>query len=175
MAKEIERKFLVASDGWQHLARGIHYRQGYICSGKGQTVRVRVVENKGILTIKGATQGISRSEYEYPIPLDDALEMLEELCEKPIIVKKRYHIYVAGFTWEVDQFLDENEGLVIAEIELSHENQSFNKPEWIGTEVTGIPRYYNACLHQHPYNQWNPEEIAVQEIQPSENIMSTMK
>ncbi len=160
MAKEIERKFLVSGDAWQHLARGVPYRQGYICSGKNQTVRIRIVENKGILTIKGATRGICRNEYEYPVPIDEATEMLEELCEKPIIVKKRYHIYVAGFTWEVDRFLNENQGLVIAEIELSSEDQTFDKPEWIGAEVTGITRYYNAALHQHPFCKWSQEEIA---------------
>ncbi len=158
MAKEIEKKFLVTDDSWQHLASGMLYRQGYIFSDDNRSVRVRIADNKGILTIKGAAKGISRNEWEYSIPLQDAQEMLEEVCEKPIIVKRRYRIQTAECTWEVDQFEAENQGLVIAEVELQHEDQPLDLPSWIGREVTGIPRYYNASLRTYPYSQWRRDE-----------------
>lgn len=155
MATEIERKFLVKGDQWRSLATGIGYRQGYLSTKKGCTVRVRLVGNKGYLTIKGLTQGCSRAEYEYQIPAADAQEMLDNLCEAPVIDKTRYKIEYAGLIWEVDEFAGENQGLIIAEVELIDENQSIELPEWIGKEVSDDPRYFNANLVQYPYRQWS--------------------
>lgn len=155
MATEIERKFLVKGDQWRALATGTLYRQGYLSTKKGCTVRVRLVGNQGYLTIKGLTQGFSRAEYEYPIPAEDAQEMLDNLCEAPLIEKTRYKIEYAGLTWEVDEFVGENQGLIIAEVELTDENQSLEVPEWIGIEVSGIIGNFNANLVQNPYCQWS--------------------
>ena len=155
MATEIERKFLVKGNEWRSLATGTLYRQGYLSRKKGCSVRVRLVGNQGYLTIKGLTQGCSRAEYEYPIPGEDAQEMLANLCETPLIEKTRYKIEHAGLIWEVDEFAGENQGLIIAEVELTDENQSIELPDWIGKEVSEDPRYYNANLVQHPYSQWS--------------------
>jgi CYTH domain-containing protein len=154
MAKEIERKFLVKSDAWRKLAEGTMYRQGYLNSVKERTVRIRTVGNEAFLTIKGLTVGATRSEYEYPIPLADCNAMLDTLAEKPVIAKKRYKIAKDGLTWEVDEFFGENQGLIVAEVELKSEDQAFTKPDWIGDEVTGDPRYFNANLIKHPYTKW---------------------
>nr|WP_321467631.1 CYTH domain-containing protein [uncultured Desulfobulbus sp.] len=154
MAHEIERKFLLANDQWRGLVPGIHYRQGYLHADSACTVRVRIAGLKGYLTIKGATVGIGRTEYEYAIPLDEAQAMLDSLCPQPQIEKIRYTIPFAGFLWEVDEFLGVNQGLVVAEIELEHEDQRFDQPEWIGREVTGDARYYNAALCAIPFSQW---------------------
>ncbi len=156
MGIEIEKKFLLKNDDWKTLAEGTPYRQGYITSGKERsTVRVRTVGNKkGFLTIKGPTVGATRTEYEYEIPFNDAKHMLDELCEGPIIEKERYKISFDGFIWEVDVFFGENEGLVVAEIELLSEDQHFEKPEWIDVEVTADPRYYNSSLIKKPYSTW---------------------
>jgi len=154
VAKEIERKFLVASEGWRALARGTRYRQGYLSTVKERTVRVRTIDDKGFLTIKGISVGATRSEYEYEIPAADADEMLDDLCEKPIIEKYRYKIPMGNLTWEVDEFLGINDGLIVAEIELLSEDQSFPKPDWIGDEVTGDPRYFNANLIARPFSTW---------------------
>lgn len=155
MATEIERKFLVKGDEWRILATGTVYRQGYLSTKKGCTVRVRLVGNQGYLTIKGLTQGFSRAEYEYPIPAEDAQEMLDNLCDRPLIEKTRYKIEYAGLIWEVDEFASENQGLILAEVELADENQIIELPDWIGKEVSDDPRYYNANLTQHPYSQWS--------------------
>lgn len=154
MGKEIERKFLVKSEDWKELAKGIVYRQGYLSTVKERTVRVRTIGNSGFLTIKGITVGATRREYEYEISTSDADEMLDELCEKPLIEKKRYKIEFAGLIWEVDEFFGDNKGLVVAEVELSNEDQVIQKPQWIGDEVTGDPRYFNSNLTKHPYSQW---------------------
>ena len=154
MAKEIERKFLVKSDAWRKLAEGTLYRQGYLNSVKERTVRIRTVGNEAFLTIKGLTVGATRSEYEYPIPLADCNAMLDTLAEKPIIEKKRYKIKNEGLTWEVDEFFGDNQGLIVAEVELQSEAQTFAKPDWIGEEVTGDPRYFNANLIKHPFTKW---------------------
>ncbi|MGE4559959.1 MAG: CYTH domain-containing protein [Desulfobulbus sp.] len=156
MAREIERKFLLANDQWRGLAEGVHYRQGYLHASRDCTVRVRVAGNRGYLTIKGATIGIGRSEYEYPIPTEDAHAMLDELCSRPQIEKIRYTIPFQGFVWEVDEFLKENKGLVVAEIELAHAQDTFPLPEWIGPEVTGDLRYYNSALCKKPFSAWPP-------------------
>ena len=154
MAKEIERKFLIAGDDWRGLAPGTTYRQGYLSTVKERTVRVRTIDDKGFLTIKGITVGATRAEYEYPIPVADAAEMLDDLCERPIIEKIRYKIPFGGLTWEVDEFLGVNAGLIVAEVELTDEDQVFSRPEWVGGEVTGDPRYFNANLIANPFSAW---------------------
>ena len=127
--------------------------QGYLNSVRERTVRVRIAGGKGYLTIKGIRVGASRPEFEYEIPVEDA-EMLLDLCEKPLIEKNRYRVVEGDFTWEIDEFFGENRGLVIAEIELEHEDQEFSIPDWIGKEVTDDPRYYNASLIKNPYKTW---------------------
>jgi CYTH domain-containing protein len=153
MAKEIERKYLVKGEQWRTLATGIIYRQGYIPTAGNQTVRVRLVGEQGYLTIKGPRIGISRTEFEYPIPLEDAQEMLLNLCAKPLIEKKRYKIKYQDLIWEVDEFFGENAGLIIAEVELESENQLIDLPDWIDCEVTD-PKYFNSNLIKHPYSKW---------------------
>jgi len=145
MGLEIERKFLVSGTPW-HGHRGVDCRQGYLNLGSAQTVRVRVADGRGFLTIKGPSQGATRTEFEYPIPLADAEQILAELCLPPIIKKTRYLIPHAGLTWEVDVFAGENQGLVIAEVELDDEQQAITLPSWVGEEVTGDVRYFNAYL-----------------------------
>lgn len=154
MGIEIERKFLLTSTSWKELAPGTSYRQGYLNSTKERTVRVRTIDDKGFLTIKGLSVGATRIEYEYEIPVVDAKHLLDDLCEKPLIEKNRYKITYGGFVWEVDEFFGENKGLIVAEIELESEDQSFDKPEWVGEEVTGDPRYFNSSLIKEPYSQW---------------------
>jgi len=155
MAKEIERKFLVKGDAWRSLGKATQYRQGYLNSVKERTVRIRTVGDKAFLTIKGLTVGATRAEYEYEIPMADCNAMLDTLAEKPIIDKKRYKIPFEGLTWEIDEFFGENQGLIVAEVELQSEDQQFKKPEWIGAEVTGDPRYFNANLISHQYTKWS--------------------
>ena len=154
MAKEIERKFLVKSDDWKKLATPTFYRQGYLSSTKERTVRVRTVGEKGYLTIKGISTGISRTEFEYEIPVDEANAMLDELCERPLIEKNRSKVVFSGFTWEIDEFFGDNEGLIIAEVELKDENQTVEIPEWIGEEVSGDTRYFNSNLAKNPFKSW---------------------
>lgn len=154
MGKEIEKKFLIKDDSWRGLADGIRYRQGYLNREKGRTVRIRTFGDKGVLTIKGPTEGDARLEYEYEIPLQDANEMLTTLCIQPIIEKTRYKIPMGKFVWEVDEFLGENEGLLFAEIELHFEGEKFEIPKWIGQEVTDDGRYYNANLVTNPFSKW---------------------
>ncbi|BAZ00580.1 adenylate cyclase [Tolypothrix tenuis PCC 7101] len=154
MAAEIERKFLVQGDSWRNLAEGSLYIQGYISTKKEATVRVRIAGNQAYLTIKGATIQYSRSEFEYPIPLEDAREMLNTLCEKPLIEKTRYKIAYGNLIWEIDEFDGVNKGLILAEVELSHEQQQFELPLWIGEEVSHVPKYFNSNLAQHPFSQW---------------------
>lgn len=155
MPTEIERKFLVKSEEWRTLGTGTIYRQGYIATKKGTTVRVRLAGNQGYITIKGASKGISRAEYEYSIPAEDAQEMLDNLCEPPLIEKTRYKIEIAGLIWEVDEFAGKNQGLIVAEVELTDANQTIEIPDWIGQEVSDDARYYNANLAQHPYSEWS--------------------
>ena len=154
MGTEIERKFLVTENSWRSLAAGVKYRQGYLNSAKERTVRVRTIDDKGFLTIKGITTGASRAEYEYEIPVGDADALLDDLCEKPLIEKNRYKINFEGFVWEVDEFFGENQGLIVAEVELESEDQAFEKPGWIGEEVTGDPKYFNSNLINNPYLKW---------------------
>ena len=150
---EIERKFLVANEGWRGLAPGVRFRQGYLQT-RPCTVRVRTEGERGVLTIKGRAQGFSRDEYEYEIPLADAERMLDTLAQPTIIEKLRHRIPFAGFVWEVDEFFGDNAGLVVAEIELEDEAQTFARPDWIGAEVTGDHRYANSALSAHPFCAW---------------------
>lgn len=152
MAIEIERKFLVVGDAWRN-ATPVYFCQGYLNRNKERTVRVRVAGELGYLTIKGATSGASRAEFEYDIPLADAKQMLA-LCDGPLIEKYRRKISYEGMLWEVDEFLGDNQGLVVAEIELESEEQQFAKPNWIGEEVTQDARYYNSNLSASPFNTW---------------------
>ena len=153
---EIERKFLVCNDGYRREAfRSSRIKQGYICSERGRTVRVRIRDDKGYLTIKGASdeKGLSRYEFEKEILLDEA-EQLLKLCEPGMIDKTRFLVKSGSHTFEVDEFYGENEGLVIAEVELQSEDELFEKPHFIGREVTGDRRYYNSHLLKHPFSVW---------------------
>jgi CYTH domain-containing protein len=152
MAKEIERKFLVQGDAWRTHAKGTMYRQGYLNSDKERTVRIRTADGRAFLTIKGITFGATRPEYE--IPFEDGKELLDGLAEKPLIEKRRYKIRSRNVTWEVDEFLGENAGLIIAEVELVSEDQTLELPFWVGDEVTEDPRYYNANLVKNPFTRW---------------------
>lgn len=154
MAQEIERKFLVVGDAWRTLATGTPYCQGYLSTVKGRTVRVRLVGEKGYLTVKGPSAGASRAEFEYEIPVADAEAMLVELCERPLIEKTRRKIPFEGLVWDVDDFAGDNAGLVVAEVELDDEAQEVRLPDWVGEEVTHDPRYFNANLVAHPYKDW---------------------
>jgi CYTH domain-containing protein len=150
---EIERKFLLKNDNWREGAVGVHYKQAYLNEKGDNTVRVRIEGEKAKLTIKGKSSNISRLEFEYDIPMADA-EALFTLAKTPIVEKYRYKIMYAGNCWEVDEFLGLNRGLVVAEIELESETQSFEKPDWIGMEVSGDKRYTNANLARKPYCEW---------------------
>lgn len=154
MGKEIERKFLVDAEQLPELNKGTYIHQGFLNSKKERVVRVRVTDRDAFLTIKGIAEGATRKEFEYNIPLDDAKTLLEELCEKPTIEKYRYLIHHGGFDWELDIFEGKNNGLIIAEIELDHEDQKFDKPVWAKKEVTGDPKYYNSNLVENPYCDW---------------------
>jgi adenylate cyclase len=154
MPQEIERKFLVTSDDYKSLAKGEYIHQGFLSTVKERVVRVRIRGEKAWITIKGISTGASRAEFEYPVPLEDAKYLLENICEKPTIEKHRYEIPFTGFTWEVDEFHGENDGLIVAEIELPSEDAAFDIPGWIGEEVTSDPRYYNANLVRKPFKTW---------------------
>lgn len=155
MAKEIERKFLVKSQGWQaHVQRAVKYRQGYLNDAQQCSIRVRVGGDQAYLNIKSATLGIQRLEYEYAIPVQDANEMLDRFCQGASVEKTRHYVKEQGRTWEVDVFEGDNVGLVVAEIELDHEDEQFPLPPWVGHEVSDDPRYYNVCLVKHPFKHW---------------------
>ena len=155
MGTEIERKFRIQSEEWkQHISRTIYIRQGYLSSDAERTVRVRLWGEEGKLTIKSKTIKASRMEFEYDIPKADALEMLEKLCPFPQIQKKRHHIVSKNHIWEIDVFEGHNKGLVLAEIELSAEDEEFEKPAWLGEEVTTDHRYSNSYLAQHSFRSF---------------------
>ena len=154
MGVEIERKFLLKDDAWRSEGKGTRYLQGYLVRSGKRTVRIRTAGNKGYLTVKGADWNGIRSEYEYPIPVDDAERMLDELCEKPLIDKIRYRILYRGNIWEVDEFMGENQGLILAEVELESPDTPLECPPWIGREVTGEARYINANLVSRPFAEW---------------------
>jgi adenylate cyclase len=155
MGKEIERKFLVKGDAWRSLGKGTACRQGYLNSARERTVRIRTIDDRAFLTIKGLTVGATRSEYEYEIPPAECNAMLDTLAEKPIIDKKRYKVPFAGLIWEIDEFFGDNAGLIVAEVELTSEDQTLQKPEWTGGEVTGDPRYFNSNLIKNPFTRWS--------------------
>ncbi|MFN6528849.1 CYTH domain-containing protein [Nostoc sp. ChiSLP03a] len=154
MAKEIERKYLVRGDSWRGLAEGSVYRQGYIATQDKATVRIRIIGEKSYLTIKGPNTKYSRLEFEYPIPVQDAQEILETLCQRPFIEKTRYKIKSGGLIWEIDEFDGVNKGLILAEVELTDENQQIELPNWIGQEVYDDSRYFNSNLVKYPFSQW---------------------
>jgi adenylate cyclase len=152
MGIEIERKFLVVGDDWRQ-APAVPYAQGYLNRDKQRTVRVRVVQDKAWLTVKGASHGATRAEFEYAIPVAEA-EQLLALCEGPLVRKLRRVVEHAGATWEIDEFQGDNAGLVVAEIELASEDQAFEAPPWLGTEVTHDARYFNSNLAAAPFSTW---------------------
>lgn len=154
MSKEIERKFLVKNLDWKSQAKGTLYRQGYLNSEKERTVRVRTIDEKSFITVKGITTGVTRMEFEYEIPFADATQMLDKLVEKPIIEKYRYKLAQDGLVWEIDEFLGDNEGLVVAEVELADAQQTLVRPDWLGEEVSSDPRYFNNNLVANPYKNW---------------------
>jgi adenylate cyclase len=155
VAQEIERKFRVRDDGWRAGAQSSRaLRQGYLCLDPERSVRVRLAGARGTLTLKGASRGATRLEYEYEIPAAEAREILERLCLRPLIEKTRHLVPCAGRTWEVDEFGGENAGLVLAELELASEDEEPELPEWVGEEVTGDPRFYNVSLVSRPFSSW---------------------
>lgn len=155
MGVEVERKYLVNNQKWEKVLKGEKHfiRQGYILNDPSKTVRIRLKDNQGYLTIKGSATGASRPEFEYPLPAEDAKELLDNFCDSEIR-KIRNKIYYKEKLWEVDEFLGDNEGLVIAEIELSNEEELFHIPDWIDAEVTGENKYYNSNLSVHPFTKW---------------------
>ncbi|NOT10994.1 MAG: CYTH domain-containing protein [Methylococcaceae bacterium] len=158
MAIEIEHKFLLANDDWrQQVTKSAQFKQGYLSSVATSSIRIRISDNQAWLNIKSATIGTQRQEYEYQIPLSDANEILNNLCNKPIIEKTRHYITIGNNLWEIDEFEGANEGLIVAEIELSEINQKFIKPHWLGNEVTQDLRYYNNNLVRHPYSDWKSD------------------
>jgi CYTH domain-containing protein len=151
---EIERKFLVRDQSWKKDLRGVSFKQGYMLTDQSRTVRVRVGDGKSFINIKGKTDEQTRMEFEYEIPAKDGLLLLHSFCLQPLISKTRYKIPQGELCWEIDIFHAENEGLIIAEIELGYPDQPFYIPNWIGKEVTDDARYYNASLIQNPYRNW---------------------
>lgn len=154
MGTEIERKFLVSGDGWRGGDPVCRIRQGYLSADPARTVRVRTAGERAWVTIKGVTVGCTRPEFDYPIPVADAQQMLDTLCHLPLIDKTRHKIRHGDHLWEVDEFHGANDGLVIAEIELDSETESFARPPWLGLEVSDDPRYFNVNLFRHPHRDW---------------------
>lgn len=155
MGVEIERKFLVTGEPWRNAGEGVRIRQAYLCVGPPAAVRVRIVGLRATLNIKQATLDIARAEYEYPIPIEDARELLENLTVGHAIDKIRYRLPHAGRTWEIDVFEGANRGLVLAEVELQDPNEPLDPPSWVAQEVSGDPRYLNTWLSLHPYREWS--------------------
>ena len=154
MGKEIERKYVINQALWQPQGSGIHFKQGYLNSQKERVVRVRIEGEKAKLTIKGVTQGVTRSEFEYAIPTEDAAILLDNLCEQPLIDKHRHKEVHGGKLWEIDVFHGDNEGLIVAEIELASEEEKYELPAWVVEEVSSDPRYFNSNLLSNPYCKW---------------------
>lgn len=155
MGIEIERKFLMNPEKWEHLEKpvGEFYRQGYLLTEPTKTIRVRQTSEQGFLTIKGISVGSTRKEYEYEIPLEEAKELLDQFAVAELS-KIRYKISIGNHVWEVDEFSGKNDGLIVAEIELTSEDEHFEIPDWIGREVTGEEKYYNSNLVLEPYETW---------------------
>lgn len=159
MATEIERKFLLISDAWRALVScSESFRQGYLNNSKRASVRVRIADEQATLNIKGMTIGVQRLEYEYSIPLAEATELLDGLCERPLIEKTRHFVEYGGKTWEIDEFHGDNAGLIVAEVELDAVDETIALPTWAGKDVSHLERYYNVCLTKHPFSQWSAEE-----------------
>jgi adenylate cyclase len=155
MATEIEHKFLLRDDRWRSQAeRSARMRQGYLTSDARCSVRVRIADGQGFLNLKSGALGIQRSEYEYPIPLAEAEEILDMLCEKPLLEKTRHFLWFGEHLWEIDEFEGDNAGLIVAEVELSRSDEPFARPDWLGEEVSHDIRYYNSQLARHPYQTW---------------------
>ncbi|MGD2118854.1 MAG: CYTH domain-containing protein [Chromatiales bacterium] len=156
MAVEIERKFLVTNNSWKQQAdKSFRLRQGYLGKGPERSVRVRTSEDgRAFLNIKSSTNGIRRLEFDYEIPIGDAIEILEQIAIKPVIDKTRYLLNHAGHLWEIDEFHGANAGLIVAEVELQHEDEDYKKPDWLGQEVSDDARYYNMNLIDKPYSEW---------------------
>lgn len=163
MAREIERKFLLKNDNWRNSVKlKTRFMQGYLNqiekNDSKSSIRVRIEGEQANINIKSLEIGISRDEFEYPIKLTDAEYMLENLAVGPIVEKMRYLVDFAGLTWEIDEFFGDNAGLVVAEVELDDEQQTFSRPDWVGVEVTHDVKYYNISLSKHPYKEWKPNE-----------------
>lgn len=155
MATEIEYKFLICNERWRNqVDRSVRMRQGYLTSDARCSVRVRVADNQGFLNIKSGTLGIQRSEYEYLIPLAEAEDILDTLCEKPLLEKTRHYVRFGEHLWEIDEFAGDNAGLIVAEVELDHPDELFTRPDWLGEDVSHDIRYYNSQLARHPYKTW---------------------
>lgn len=162
MAREIERKFLVQNDGWREaVSKSIRFKQGYLneiyTDHAKSSVRVRIEGDQANINIKSLEIGLSRDEFEYPIPLADAEHLLDKLAIGPLIEKNRHFVEIAGKVWEIDEFFGDNAGLIVAEIELEDEQESFAMPAWAGQEITPDLRYYNVSLSQNPYKNWKDE------------------
>jgi adenylate cyclase len=157
MATEIERKFLINTDAWRQDAAspGVPMRQGYLNDTGPGSVRVRIAGDRAQINVKSATLGVSRLEFDYPIPVADAELILERLCVGARIAKTRYHVRHGAHLWEIDVFEGDNAGLVVAEIELRHPDEPFELPDWAGAEVSYDPRYYNVALATRPYKDWH--------------------
>jgi len=156
MATEIERKFLVLNDDWRSIVRSeLKIIQAYLATNESSSTRIRIQNDIANINIKSATLGVSRTEFEYSIPIDDAQSMIENLCIKPVIEKTRYIVKHMQHTWEIDVFSGDNQGLIVAEIELASPDETFEKPSWIGEEVSNDARYYNVCLVKNPYKSWS--------------------
>ncbi|MBP5585454.1 MAG: CYTH domain-containing protein [Lentisphaeria bacterium] len=159
MHLEIERKFLVKDLSWKESATSSKdFQQGYFPTGDGVTVRARIAGDKARLTIKGPINDISRAEFEYPVPLADAIAFLTDFCIKPVILKRRWYVPFGEFTWEIDEFAGKNEGLIVAEVELDAPDREFPVPPWLGREVTHESRFRNSRLVRHPFCEWTDEE-----------------
>ena len=153
MGVEIERKYLVTGDGWREAGTGTLYRQGYLCTEPGRTVRVRIEGDRAFLTVKSRASGLTRLEFEYPVPPEDA-ETLLGLCPHPPVEKTRTRVTRGDHTWEVDEYHGASAGLVVAECELTSEDEAVGPPDWVGEEVTGDHRYANSGLAEKPWNSW---------------------
>ncbi len=159
MPQEIERKYLLSSNAWKALShQSIRMHQGYLCNNSQSSVRIRIENQAANINIKSMTVGISRAEYEYSIPVEEAKELLDTLCKKPQVQKTRYLVSHSGKLWEIDEFKGDNKGLIVAEIELESEDEVIELPEWVGKEVSHHERYYNMRLAEYPYSQWSDNE-----------------
>jgi len=157
MGTEIERKFLVREQSYKTGASVKEIRQGFLNDDAERVVRIRIEHDEAMITVKGITRGVSRDEFEYSIPMEDAAFMIEKICLRPVIIKTRYTLTSGGMTWEIDEFHGENEGLVVAEVELPSAGFPLVPPEWVGEEVTGDERFYNSNLVSNPYRTWKEQ------------------